>query len=475
MTSRTDGPGSVPRAEAPAGLGLPARAWLAPLLATLLVRLPFLGAAWDASFIGDEPQYLRLGREWADFGAYSGQWPPVVPGLVAACFTAFGDGGVHAARVVMTALAVVACALVMRLARDVSGRRAATWAGWLYALYLPLVPYAHLVKSEGPYLVAFLGALVLLARAAREREAAPAWVLPAAGATLGLSALTRESGALVLALALPWAACATRATRRAGARAALTLGASAALVIAPWTARNLFAYGKVVPLAVTTGTNLYLGFNDVYTNFDLPRLADPNPEGVPGSGLRRALLADPPEGWRRNTEGNVAARDAIHARMGLAFVLEHPGYVLRTRVVRFADFFTPLSYTVKHLRLGSYGAPLDGLAARRGVAWLAVCEVLALLVLGVIGYAAVRFTPGARALLSVAAVAVTAPLLVVSMSRFRVPLEALLVVVAAALVAGPREAVPGRRLLVAAGMLAALGLAWLLSLPPTVASLEAIQ
>ncbi len=118
MTPSSVGPQIVQPAATPGGPTLSARAWLAPLVATLVVRAPFLAGAWDATFIGDEPQYLRLGREWAEYGAYTGQWPPVVPGLVALCFGAFGDGAVHATRVVMTLLGVAVCALVMRLARS---------------------------------------------------------------------------------------------------------------------------------------------------------------------------------------------------------------------------------------------------------------------------------------------------------------------------------------------------------------------
>ncbi|MEZ6013833.1 MAG: hypothetical protein R3F49_01855 [Planctomycetota bacterium] len=438
------------------------------------MRAVFLAGAWSASFIGDEPAYLRLARGWAQHGAYTGQWPPLFPGFLALCFDAFGDQGVRAARVGLTLLSVLVGALLMALAANVSGPRAARLTGWLYALYLPLVPYAHLALSETLYLTVLLPALILLARAGREREGAPRWVLPLAGALLGLSALVREASLAVILCVVPWVAFATRATPRAGLSAAAMTLSMAVLVIAPWSARNLFAYAKVVPLSTTSGTNAFLGLNAVYTNFDLVRLADANPSHVVGSGLRARLLSDPPPAWGRAIEGNVAARDAVNLRSGLRFAVEHPGYVARTRVLRLADFFTPLSYAVKFQRLGAYGAPLDHTVLRVGVAWVAVLQVLALLVLGLLAFAAARLRPGSRTLMVTVAAALTAPALLVAMSRFRAPLEALLLIAAAALIAGPREVAPVRRLGSALVGLAALSFLWYLSLPPTVASLEAI-
>jgi hypothetical protein len=332
-----------------------------------------------------------------------------------------------------------------------------------------------MAKSETLFLLLLVPALTLLARAGREREAASRWLLPLVGLCLGLSALAREAGLVVLVACATWVVFATRARRRDGVRAGLVVLAAGALVIAPWTARNLFAYGKVVPLATTSGTNAYLGLNGLYTNFDLVRLPDPNPASVPGSALRAWLLADAPPAWPRRTGGNLASRDAAHVRDGLAFAAEHPAYIARTRLLRLADLFTPLSYTVKHVRLGSYGAPFEALIVRAGVAWLAVAQVLALGIVAILGYAAARLTTPGRSLLLVAAAALTLPGLVVAMSRFRAPLEAVALVVAAAFLAGPREPLPPRRLVCALLALATLALCWTISLPPTVASLDALR
>lgn len=448
---------------------------LLPLVAVLLVRLPFLVGAWSASFVGDEPQYLRLGRAWAEQGTYTGQWPPLFPAFVALAYECFGEGGARAVRVALTLLSVAVAAALMALAREVSGPRAARLVGWLYALHLPLVPYAHMAKSETLFLLFLVPALTLLARAGREREAAPRWLLPLAGLCLGLSALVREAGLVVLLACAPWVALVTRAHVRDGVRAGLVVLAAAALVIAPWTARNLFAYGKVVPLATTSGTNAYLGLNGLYTNFDLVRLPDANPSSVAGSALRAWLMADAPQPWPRRTSGNHAARDAQHVRDGFAFAAAHPGYIARTRILRLADFFTPLSYAVKYQRLGTYGPPCESIFARAIVAWLAVAQVLALGVVTILGYAAARFTAPGRSLLLVAALALTLPGLVVAMSRFRAPLEAIALVVVAALLAGPREVAPPRRLAFACLALATLAFCWFISLPPTVASLDAIR
>jgi hypothetical protein len=184
------------------------------------------------------------------------------------------------------------------------GPRAAWWAGAIGAVYLPLALVSSVLVSETLFV---LCELVALACALEARRGRPLWAL-AAGAAVGLAALTRINGELLLVAVLPLVA--VRGRRLAGPAAAL---ATCALVIAPWTIRNALELHAFVPVSTETGPTL-AGTYNLRAMHDGP---------APGAwfllryteyaGLARRPL--PP-----------APRDALLRRVALRFVVAHPTY-----------------------------------------------------------------------------------------------------------------------------------------------------
>ncbi|MEM6568001.1 MAG: hypothetical protein AAF957_06295 [Planctomycetota bacterium] len=471
------------------------RGWLLPLVVALVVRLAMLVPSVGRVFQGDEPAYRGLASAWADLGAYTGQWPPLHSAMLAGCYRAFGEGGEAAARVVLSLLSVWSCAWLMALAQRAHSESAGRIAGWIGALYLPLLPFAHVLLSEGLAIAVLLPALTLLLAVAQGAATGTraTIALVVAGAFLGLSCLTRETGLFWLVAITAWGLAALREPSQAIAIRRPALVAAVALtVVAPWSARASQSLGTFQLLGRTAGVNAYMGWNADYVNFDLAGLDVPT-EGVPVAATRARLLEPPPETakWQYEFVPHVGERDRLHVQRGAAFAREHPAFFARTRVVKAADLATPLSFMTRFLRMpegdpslrgarrsGGYGAPLDATAARVVLSVLALLSVLAVALLGALGSTVVELRRGAASLLVAGFVASSSVALVVAMSRFRAPFEALLLVPAAAAIATLaqsgrwRPGVPPKVAL-ALVLLVLAGL-WTLSIPPVVASFRSL-
>ena len=249
------------------------------------------------------------------------------------------------------------------------------------ALYLPLVPFAHVLLSEGLAIALLLPACTLLLAVAigelRGRRATAALV--AAGFAVGLACLTKEAclfwlGTLslwgVVALGRPGFGGAERWS--AGLRRTALFICAAAMAIAPWSARASADQGSFQLLGRTAGLNAYMGWNRDYLNFDHVGLEVPE-AGVPGAALRADLLTPPPgvEQWPFQFLPDVAERNRVAVATGLAFIAAHPGFFLRTRAVKNADLLTPLSYMTRYLRMPPPDPAGSGIKATGGY-----CSVL---------------------------------------------------------------------------------------------------
>ncbi len=471
--------------------------WLAPLLCAAVVRGLWLMSAAGGAFRGDEPAYVGLGRAWSELGAYTGQWPPLHPGLIAACVSVFGEAGETAARVVLTLLSVWSCGWLMVLGTRAHSERAGRLAGWVAALYLPLIPFAHVLLSEGLAIALLLPACaLLLAVAAGElRGHRGTAALVGAGFAVGLACLTKEACLFWLGALSLWGSCFLGCADSMGLqrwstgirRAVLFLGA-AAMTIAPWSARASADQGSLQLLGRTAGLNAYLGWNRGYINFDLVGLEVPE-AGAPGAALRASLLEPPADvqQWPFEFLPDVAERNRVAVATGRAFIEAHPGFFLRSRAVKVADLLTPLNYMSRYLRMPPPDPEATGVKATGGycsvmtsrpfsvpLTLISLAMVVALALLAAYGAILVPLSPGAAGLVA-AACAATAPLaLVVAMSRFRAPGEAMLIVPAAVALASLRRPPMGGRFRRSLFVLA-LGLllwSWTLAIAPVLASLE---
>jgi Dolichyl-phosphate-mannose-protein mannosyltransferase len=186
-------------------------------------------------------------------------WSPGAPLLFAGLYFLIGAANSEAARILVAVIGTGMVLCVFLLGLRLAGRAAGLLAALLAATYPTFIENNAQLLSEP--LAAFLLTAGLLAFLwAADRSAAIAegglavvapWLLP--GALFGALILTRpeyQAITVVFAAFAAWRVWRDRSWRPAIASAAVLL-AAAALVVAPWTIRNVIVLDRVVP--VTTG------------------------------------------------------------------------------------------------------------------------------------------------------------------------------------------------------------------------------
>lgn len=129
------------------------------------------------------------------------------------------------------------------LGRRIAGPRG-TWVGVAYALNFHAIEQSASTLTENLHSPLLVAALTLLAA----ESMAPRWRwLALSGFLLGLSGLARSVSTAFVPLAALWRGS-IAPTRREGVQAAAVLALSAAAAILPWTARNAFVIGDLVPV-----------------------------------------------------------------------------------------------------------------------------------------------------------------------------------------------------------------------------------
>jgi 4-amino-4-deoxy-L-arabinose transferase-like glycosyltransferase len=239
-------------------------------LAGLALRLAYTIANRHYPVIGDAQVFHLDAQHLADGHGFqrpfeqvpTAEHPPVFIVLLA-LVDLVGGSGVLAQKCAMCVVGTVTVVLIGLLGRRVAGDRAGAIAAALAAVYPLLWVVDGSLMSETAYGVT----IVLVLLAAYWYLAAPSWRRAAGvGALIGLAALTRgEALWLVLILGVPLAWRAGSAWRpRLGTFAALVV--AFALVLAPWTIRNLVTFKDPV-LISTNGYGLLVGANNHRTYY----------------------------------------------------------------------------------------------------------------------------------------------------------------------------------------------------------------
>jgi hypothetical protein len=344
--------------------------------------------------------------------------PPLWPAALGAVYALAGHrptAGRYAAALLGSLGALALAWVALRLL----GRRAMWWAGTIGAVYLPLALVAGVLVSETLFVLLELVALGLALEARRARRPLP--LVAAAGAVVGLAALTRLNGVLVLVAVLGLVALPGR--RLAGPALAL---AACVLAIAPWTIRNAVEMHAFVPIATESGSTLAGTYNR----------RSMHDRAVPGGWL---LL-------RYTEHARIARRplppaelDARLQRAALRFIFRHPTY--------------PLAVAGHNLRrwldlAGTERARFEAHTMDIGPRWAeaALPFAWALAALALVGLVtrAARGTP--RAFWLAPALLLCSTLLVnAETPRFRAPLDPFLILLAAAALAGYRKFPVGPR------------------------------
>lgn len=406
-----------------------------------------LALAGDLDFQLDERNYVYLALSWNRFGFLGDTgrflWPPAYPWLLALLLDGFGLKGLFLTRLLQALLSAIIGATSILLAKRLFSPAAAMVAGLLWSIHLPLLMYTHTHWAETLHLVFFLpGIYILLVwlQSPRQPDERPL-LLVTAGLLFGLALLVKEVGLLLPLLLLPgilWRSS-TLGSWRASLRNVALFLLSIIAVVLPWTLRNLEIYGRFVPVGMTIGENAYWGLNGLYKNFDLTPLGTEAQQPHRGNPLYRWFRDwEPDSAWKRAArQQNVVDRNRENLQRGLSYAKEHPGWFLRSRIRKLADWCTPLSFFVRHHARHTYSGTLALPRAKRAMLALAVATTVLLLVFSIPGFWLSLENPTARWLLGVTVGYFLATGLLVSMSRFRLPAEPILLVLAAGFLADP--------------------------------------
>lgn len=240
--------------------------------------------------------------------------PPTYPLFLAAVYGTWGysHAAVQVAQALLGAASVLLLFFVVRRLHA-----AAAWpAALVAAIYEPLVSICSEIMSECLFIFLLLLALWALGDERRRWQ-----MLVLGGAAVGLAALARPVGLLVLPALFITALC---QDGRAGWRRVLWASLATVAVIAPWTARNYAVHGALVPIS-THG-----GFIVARSN-----ALEPAWRQERGWGIAREVFEAMP------TE---VERDRFWWRQGRQFIAAHPLVYARLvfeRLLRFFYFFRP--------------------------------------------------------------------------------------------------------------------------------------
>lgn len=227
---------------------------LAVALAARLAVVAWAGTRFPAAH--DGVRYDALAARLAAGLGYTWAWPdgavtsvahyPVgYPAALALAYRLFGHS-VVVAGVENACVGALAALAAYGIALAVADRRAALWAGLAVALHPGLVLYTPGIMTEGLTATLVTLAAWVAVRRAGEAQAGRASLL---GGLVGLAGLVRPQTLLLAPLF---------GLLAAGKRGAAIALAVAALVCAPWVARNCGAVGRCT-LSTNTGWNLLIG------------------------------------------------------------------------------------------------------------------------------------------------------------------------------------------------------------------------
>ncbi len=386
--------------------------WSTGSLVASLAVVAVAGAAYCASLgtrvrFADEADYLRLSSNLTKTGVYSldgvnpsAYRPPGYPYLLAALREL--GGSVFVLRAVNVIFLAVAVWAAWWLARAIGGRAAATLAAPAVALY-PIGFYT--MGALYPQTMGMALLLVgLVALAAIPGCPSPWWRAIGAGVAFGVLIVTIPTFLLALLIGAVWLVW---RTRKVGA-ALLIVGVAAVLPLA-WTIRNAAEMHSFIPVSTNNGINLVLG-------------------NSPHAGPRTGVDADISRYTRVIGQRHLdeVRSDSYLRTAALDWIKGHPMRAGRLFAEKTLNYFAPYD------RLGTDS---QNSGAQQALAVVVYLPLLALFVLRLVRWR--RDRPDALEKLLIVLYLVSAPAQAVFFTRvrFRVPLDPLLIVVVAGLLA----------------------------------------
>ena len=413
-------------------LRLAASSLLAPLGLGLLLRFLLLILAGSAQPIYDEASYVRnaqvLSRTWG----YDDVWPPGYPFIIALGFRFFGAECLHFVRLFQVFCSITIGFGIVQMSHMLFGVRGALISGYAWALYLPLAFYTHRLWPETLTLTLLVPAVYLLCSYSQAKDSPSRGrsMLVCAGVLFGLSLYMKEVHTyLAIPLAFWLMGWPPRRVRRA-----LLFPLSVLLVLLPLTARNYKHYGRFVLIGATLDANIRWGLNSFYFNHDynrdplMPYRIHTKADGS-RDFVRRNFMAYG-QGWKLSAERDIIERTREDIEAALRYAVANRGRFLLTRIKKVADFVTPLSFLVRDLVPEVYSGVLVWKWVRRSVICLGLGSVMILLPVGWVNLIRLRYRRREFVLFVLILGYFAGCALLVSMSRYRIPVVPYLLILA---------------------------------------------
>lgn len=367
----------------------------AALAVGLLLRLLLLPRYLPIGQTGDGPGYLFRAEQILAgevMGAPGGiaQRGPVYPLFIAFLF-ALGPNSPETVLVAQALLSVATAYVGYLLARR-AGEHRGLLVGAALALYPPFLFWSLQPLSETLFLLLLVLSVYLVDRS-RHDGGKPS-TLVALGLAAASGALCRPTGLVYIPPIL------LALVSRCGIRRTALAAAVMALLLCTWTARNVVRLGAPVLTTTNSGVNFYVGNSQKF-------LDDPNL----GSSI---YYAD--EELRSQVEplGELGADRALFQR-GKAFLLADTGRAFRLAWHKLRYFYRPFP------------------RADTAVRWLSFISLLTALGFAISPIYRRRLRPGPTWMLCAALIVLTTLVHVIYFpsGRFRLPVEALLLLMAA--------------------------------------------
>jgi 4-amino-4-deoxy-L-arabinose transferase-like glycosyltransferase len=380
-------------------------------LLAFLVRLAYVLTLQPRFFWFDGEQYSRLAKGLLEHGAYlndrgrpTAYWPPGYPLFLAAVYRLFGVN-IVAVRVVQCLIGAGTVAVVHRIAGRVLSRGGAWLAAVATALY-PLFIYSAGADMPVTLQVGLIAGGVLLTLVAVERDSALA-ALGAGllGAWAALVAASALPAFLLFALWMAWGPQDTaRRSHRRGIRLALVCLLPIVLILGAWVVRNQRAFGRPVLVSTNGGYNFWLG----------------NHPGVKASTGNRAEVPGMEEEAMRvwSLPGNETTRDSAFTHRALETIAADVPSFLRLSLSKSLEFWAlyprPMNEDRPRLSIEKLASLLSyGLLLPFALVWLFVSlrrsRVAILVLLLLLAYTLVHAV-------------------ILSKVRFRLPLDAFVII-----------------------------------------------
>jgi 4-amino-4-deoxy-L-arabinose transferase-like glycosyltransferase len=278
----------------------------------------------------DAADYDRIAVSLADHGRFpssilaphggpTAYRTPLFPLALAAIYKVVGVATAstrwEAGRLLEAVFGVIAVALIYLIATRVWDRRAGLVSAAIAAVYPPLVLVGSSLMSESLFIPLVLGA-VLAALVHRESPHRWRWAI-AAGVLVGLAALTRSNG-VVLVIPVGFLAWSRRPRWTWKAlQSPVVVVLAMVVTLVPWTIRNQDVFHSFVPISTEGGYALA----GTYSPYAAAETKYPAMWGPPFYQQSALLARHPADNEAQLSSGLVS--DAVH------YAEHHPSYVVK--------------------------------------------------------------------------------------------------------------------------------------------------